>query len=231
MRPHVLAATLAWLLLSACGGRAAAPSATSVGAPSSPPAPAESACAGAKPLSIRDDPRAAPLRLLEGSHTARLTLACASGAACKLPPDRTLTLRIEPTRAEACELESCRVSYLGALPFEGEQTGRCPVVLWSSASVHLTSESGTLDEQLADVNLLASPAGEGFVRFTIDSPAARAHVLGPGDPRSLLIDVQVEAAHERIRGRLSALAAPLPPEPAGELRFTAIWSATWESGP
>jgi hypothetical protein len=50
-----------------------------------------------------------------------------------------------------------------------------------------------------------------------------------GAPRTTLLDVQLEAAPGRVRGQLSVLAADLPAQPASELRFGGLWSATWES--
>ena len=211
---------LVWSLsLAACGG-AATPAAR---------APAASSCGDAEAVSLESDPRAAVFARLRGQHRATPTFVCPSGTSCTLPRDRSFALTVEPLRATACEVDACRVPSLGSLPLALTDSQRCPEVLWSLASVRLVSDAGTLDDHAPEVNVLASEAGEGFLRFIVESPASRARVLGPGDTRSLLLDVQIEVGRDSLRGQLSALAAPLPSGPASELRFTALWSATWET--
>jgi hypothetical protein len=103
-------------------------------------------------------------------------------------------------------------------------------VLWSLVEVRLHSDAGALDEQAHEVNVLAHADGEGFLRFIVESPGALARAQGPGISRSILLDVQLEATRDRLRGQLSALAAPLDNGPSTELRYKALWTATWETG-
>ncbi len=190
------------------------------------PQPAE--CGEAAAVALDDAKRTggAFTRLL-GTHKARLQFRCPEQSACALPPDTELSFTVAPQRSGACEFASCRVPYLGNLPFSRAGDEACPNVLWSLVEVRLHSDAGALNEEAHDVNVLAHADGEGFLRFMVESP--RALTEGPGLSRSVLLDVQLEATPERLRGQLSALAAPLDSEPGAELRYRPLWTATWES--
>ncbi|MET0284955.1 MAG: hypothetical protein ABW352_10805 [Polyangiales bacterium] len=190
------------------------------------PRPAD--CGEAPTIALDDAARTggAFTRLL-GTHKAALTFRCPEQGTCALPPDTELTFTIAPERSGACEFASCRVPYLGNLPFSNTSEQQCPNVLWSLAEVRLHSDAGALDEQAHDVNVLAHANGEGFLRFMVESPRALAE--GPGLSRSVLLDVQLEATPQRLRGQLSALAAPLESDPGAELRYRPLWTATWEA--
>ncbi|HEY6881313.1 MAG TPA: hypothetical protein VI299_24975 [Polyangiales bacterium] len=209
------------LLATALGCAGATP-------PVAPPQPA--ACGESASVALDDAARTggAFTRLL-GTHKAKLVFSCPESSSCALPPDTELTFTVVPARAGACEFASCRVPYLGNLPFSRASDEACPKVLWSLAEVRLHSDAGALDEQAHDVNVLAHADGEGFLRFIVESPRALSE--GPGLARSVLLDVQLESSPEHMRGQLSALAAPLDSVPATELRYRALWTATWETTP
>jgi len=219
------ARTAAWLLalggVVACGG-AAQGGATQTAAPAS-------VCGEAKAVALDEGSAAArAFGTLRGPLTASLALRCPSDVRCTLPEDRQIEVSVTPLRQVACEFAACRVPYLGSLPFALTSDDPCPRVLWSVARVSLKTDRGTLDEQVAEVNVLAGARGEVFLRFMIESPGALRDASGAGEPRTVLLDVQLEAGADRVRGQLSALAAKRPAEPAAELRFASIWSATWE---
>lgn len=220
-RKTVLLPTLALFAACAATKPPAAESARSSGQP----------CGDAEAVSVHD--RAATggvFARLAAVGSVPLTFRCAGSEPCVLPSDRRLELRVTPRQDHACAFAACRVPYLGTLPIgHPDERDPCPRVLWSLATVTLKSDGGALDEEVAEVNVLASPAGEGFLRFMIESPRGLARMPAQSEPRSLLLDVQLELAEGRVRGQMSALAAPTPHEPASELRFQAIWSATWES--
>jgi hypothetical protein len=199
--------------------------------------PAVADCGDAPAVRLDDAQRTGGVftRLL-GTHRAKLVFACPDQGTCALPPDSELSFTIAPERAGACEFASCRAPYLGALPFARAGDESCPNVLWTRAEVRLHSDAGALDEQAHDVNVLAHADGEGVLRFMVErAPGPRERegssplATGPGRALSILLDVQLEATPERIRGQLSALAAPLDAEPSTELRYKALWTATWET--
>lgn len=201
--------------------------------------PAAADCGDAPAVRLDDVQRTGGVftRLL-GTHRAKLVFACPDQGTCALPPDSELSFTIAPERAGACEFASCRAPYLGALPFARAGDERCPNVLWTRAEVRLHSDAGALDEQAHDVNVLAHADGEGVLRFMVErAPGPRERepegssplATGAGRALSILLDVQLEATPERIRGQLSALAAPLDAEPSTELRYKALWTATWET--
>jgi hypothetical protein len=192
------------------------------------PQPADCGEAPAVALDDASHTGGAFTRLL-GTHKATLSFRCPDPSACALPPDTELTFTVAPERSGACEFASCRVPYLGNLPFSSAADQECPNVLWSTAEVRLHSDAGALNEEAHDVNVLAHANGEGFLRFMVESP--RALTEGPGLARSVLLDVQLESTAEGLRGQLSALAAPLDSEPGAELRYRPLWTATWEAGP
>ena len=205
-----------------------------------PPA-AAGTCGDARVVALDDVPQSGgSFGQLSGTHYAELVFTCPTDEPCSLPKDSQMELTIEPQRAVACEFAACRVAYMDSLPFAHAPDDPCPKVLWSTVRVHLKTDAGTLDEQRADVNVLASARGEAFVRFLIDSPpsllgsralerATNAHAHPAAAQRAILLDIQLELTADGLRGQLSALAAPLPSEPASELRFSALWTATWES--
>lgn len=190
------------------------------------PGPAE--CGEAAAVALDDPARTggAFTRLL-GTHKAVVTFQCPDATSCTLPPDSELTVTVAPERTSACEFASCRVPYLGNLPFSRAGDEACPNVLWSLAEVRLHSDAGALNEQARDVNVLAHENGDSVLRFMVESPHALS--AGPGLARSVLLDVQLEATPQRLRGQLSALAAPLDAEPGAELRYRPLWTATWEA--
>jgi hypothetical protein len=213
-------ATLTLFSLLGCGG-AATQGKTTQG---------DSPCGEARTVELRDEVSTGGVfSRLRTAQDAELTFSCPSDQPCSLPTDRRIEVTVEPERAIACEFAACRVPYLSTLPIgRADPDDQCPKVLWSVATVRLKSNAGSLAETSQGVNVLASPDGEGFLRFMVESPRALG-AAQPGAPRSLLLDVQLEIQGDRVRGRMSALAAPLPSEPASELRFEAIWTATWES--
>jgi hypothetical protein len=190
-------------------------------------APPPADCGDAASVALDDRARTggAFTRLL-GTHRAKLVFRCPDQSACALPPDTELSFTVAPERAGACEFASCRVPYLGNLPFSHASDDACPNVLWSLAEVRLHSDAGALNERAHDVNVLARANGEGFLRFMIEGPRALSE--GPGSARSVLLDVQLESTADGLKGQLSALAAPLGSEPSTELRYRALWTATWE---
>jgi hypothetical protein len=202
---------------------------------SAPPAEAEAAasCGDAVAVPLDDAVRTGGVfSRLRGTHYAPLVFTCPSDEPCPLPKDSQIELTIEPQHERACEFAACRVPYFGTLPFSETPNDPCPKVLWSMTSVHLKTNAGTLDERQSDVSVLANPRGEGFVRFMVESPASFAHAARANsspEARSVLLDVQLELTPAGVRGQLSALAAPLPREAATELRFSALWTATWET--
>ncbi|HEX5656085.1 MAG TPA: hypothetical protein VFX59_02775 [Polyangiales bacterium] len=189
------------------------------------PKPAD--CGEASAVALDDAARTggAFTRLL-GTHKATLSFRCPDQSSCALPPDTELTFTVAPERSGACEFASCRVPYLGNLPFSRAGDETCPNVLWSLAEVRLHSDAGALDEEAHEVNMLAHANGEGYLRFMVESP--RALTEGPGLARSVLLDVQLESTPQGMRGQLSALAAPLEADPGAELRYRPLWTATWE---
>lgn len=219
--PTRVLSLLCALSLLACGGSARRAQSAKERAAS---------CGGAEPVALRDEVRTGGVfsRLRIPQRTT-LTFTCPSEAPCSLPSDPELELIVEPAGHVACEFASCRVPYLATLPIgRPDADDPCPKVLWTVATVHLKSSAGTLDETARDVNVLASPDGEGLLRFMIESPRLTS-TEPSAEPRSHLLDVQLEIDGDRVRGRMSALAAPLSSGPASDLHFTAIWSATWES--
>lgn len=208
--------------LAACGGAAQRTDNT---------APANRPCGDAEAVAIDEGTEAGrAFRALRGPLTGTLALRCPTDAACALPEDRQIEISVAPLRPVACGFAACRVPYLGSLPFALSSNDPCPRVLWSVARVTLKTDRGTLDDQVAEVNVLASPEGEGFLRFIIERPAALGGPATKGETRALLLDVQLEAHADQVRGRMSALAATLPAEPASELHFASIWTATWQAG-
>lgn len=195
---------------------------------------APAACGDARAVPLSDPSSTGSFARLRGTHRAQLTFACPSEQSCGLPADTQIELTLQPVREYACEFAACRVPYLGNLPFAQAPNDPCPSVLWSVFQASLKTNASTLDEQDGDVNVLASPRGEAYLRFMIETPSSLARavqVAQPGTPLSTMLDVQLEVEGGRVRGQLSALAAPLPSEPATELRFKALWTATWESVP
>lgn len=215
-----LAPSFTLLVLAACGGvRREAPTIHKA-----------RPCGDAAEVALADgDEAGGVFRRLRGALSAPMTLACPGGGGCTLPPDRQLTLRVAPRREVACSFAACRVPYLSSLPFEHATDDPCPEVLWTVATVTLESDRGTVIATAPDVNVLATRRGEAFLRFMLENPASLQRTLTGGAPRATLLDVQIEAAPTRVRGQLSALSAPLPAQPAAELRFAALWSANWES--
>jgi hypothetical protein len=214
-------------VLSACGGAA------QHAQPSVQPA---QLCSGAQTVEHSDTKRAGSVfgRLAQ-PLVAPLVFACPSGAPCTLPPDKTVSLRVNFDERFACEFAACRVPYAFAtLPFEHSDRDPCPPVMWSTATVELHTDGGTVDLQgekgASHVNVLARREGDGYLRFIVESPSSMQRWLATDQPRAVLLDIQVELTRDRVRGQMSALAAPLPSEPAAELRFTSLWTATWEAG-
>ena len=198
----------------------------------SPPrgVPAADPCRGARSVDIDDlQQTSGVFARLTGKHYAELVFTCPTDEACTLPSDKQLELTIEPQRAVACEFAACRVPYLDSLPFSAAPGEPCPKVLWSTVSVHMKSDAGTFDEHEAEVDLLISARGEAFLRFLVDSPRSFSAGLAGPTARAVLLDVQLESASAGMRGQVSALAAPLPSAPTTELRFAALWTATWET--
>jgi len=221
---------LSSLFSAACSH--AAPPASSV-APPVEVSGAPGSCGDARAVPLDGQTASSPaFRQLRGLHRARLAFACPSAEPCSLPPDTQIEFGLAATRPEACEFAACRVPYLGSLPFAESSEDPCPNVLWSVHQVTLKSDAITLDEQATDVNVLASPKGEAYLRFTVENPAALARVVQKQNPsaapQTTMLDVQLEIANGNLRGQLSALAAPLPTAPATDLRFTALWTATWQ---
>jgi hypothetical protein len=206
--------------LAACGGAARRADETSA---------ASAPCGDAEAVAIDDATEAGrAFHALRGPLTGTLALRCPTDAACVLPEDRQIEVSVVPLRPVACAFAACRVPYLGSLPFALASDDPCPRVLWSVARVSLKTDRGALDDQVAEVNVLASPEGEGFLRFIIERPATLRDPASPGEARALLLDVQLEADGAQVRGQMSALAAKLPATPAPELHFAAIWTATWQ---
>jgi hypothetical protein len=195
------------------------------------PEPAQTPCGEARAVPVADETGAGPIfRRLGGSHQAKLTFACASDQPCSLPKDTQIQLSLRPVRDVACEFAACRVPYLGSLPFSETPDDPCPAVLWSVFAVTLQTDVLTLDASAGEVSVLSSRKGEAYLRFTIENPAALRHdAAQPGTVQTSMLDVQIEVDGTQIRGQLSALSAPLPSEPANELRFKSRWTATWES--
>jgi hypothetical protein len=193
--------------------------------------PAKGACGEARAVPLVDEANAGPVfRRLRGPHQANLKFACPTSEPCALPPDTQIQFTLEPKRDVACEFAACRVPYLGSLPFSQATNDPCPAVLWSLYAVTLLSDQQTFDARAAEVNVLSSPKGEAYLRFTIENPLSLARQAGPeGGAQTSMLDVQLEVDGLQVRGQLSALSAPLPSQPASELRFKALWTATWES--
>lgn len=193
--------------------------------------PLASACGDARAVRLTEEASAGPVfRRLGGAHQAKLTFACPSEQSCSLPEDTQIVLTLQPVREVACEFAACRVPYLGNLPFSEAGSDPCPAVLWSVYDVTLRTDAQTLDTRESEVNVLSSRQGEAYLRFMIENPAALSHDgAQPAAAQTSLLDVQLEVHGSQVRGQLSALSAPLPSEPASELRFKAVWTATWES--
>lgn len=199
--------------------------------PREEPQTAPSACGEAHAVPLVDEASAGPVfRRLRGPHQANLKFACPSDEPCSLPKDTQIQFTLTPVRDVACEFAACRVPYLGSLPFSEVPNDPCPAVLWSVFGVTLQTDSQTLDASAAEVNVLSSPKGEAYLRFMIENPLSLARQTTPqGAASTSMLDVQLEVDASKIRGQLSALSAPLPSGPASELRFTSLWTATWES--
>ncbi|MEY4514262.1 MAG: hypothetical protein RLZZ450_6384 [Pseudomonadota bacterium] len=194
--------------------------------PREEPQAAPSPCGEAHAVPLTDQASAGPVfHRLRGPHQANLKFACPSDEPCTLPKDTQLELTLTPVRDVACEFAACRVPYLGSLPFSQAINDPCPAVLWSVFAVTLQTDGQTLDASAAEVNVLSSPKGEAYLRFTIENPLS----LAQSAAQTSMLDVQLEVDGTQLRGQLSALSAPLPREPASELRFTSLWTATWES--
>jgi hypothetical protein len=226
MRPARLSLCSLMGVVFACGGTAHQAAST---------AKSEPACAGAQAVELSNSKRAGDVfARLERSSSATLRFACPSDAPCSLPRDQRVELQAHFRERVACEFASCRAPYgFASLPFESGSDDPCPAVLWSLASIELKTDQGTIDlvgkQAAAEVNVLARATGEGYLRFMVESPASAAGWGASSEPRAVLLDVQLELTRESLRGQMSALAAPLPAEPASELRFTSLWTATWES--
>jgi hypothetical protein len=224
---RILATTFA--LGAACAQPVAAPQAPAA-------ASTRASCGDARAVSLTDEVASnAAFRQLRGLHRAPLRFSCPSDQPCSLPKDTQIEFSLEPKRPVACEFAACRVPYLGSLPFTDDPHDPCPKVLWSVFEVTLRSDGTTLDERATDVNVLASPSGGAYLRFTVDDPTALARAMQREAPRAApqttMLDVQLEIVQGRLRAQLSALAAPLPAAPATDLRFKAAWTATWELPP
>jgi len=193
--------------------------------------PAAPPCVEARAVPLAEETSAGPVfRRLLGEHQAKLTFVCPSDQPCSLPKDTQIQLSLQPVRDVACEFAACRVPYLGSLPFSEAANDPCPAVFWSVLAVTLQTDTQTLDASAGEVNVLSSRKGEAYLRFMIENPAALAHdPAQPGTAQTSMLDVQLEVDGTQIRGQLSALSAPLPSEPASELRFKSLWTATWES--
>lgn len=211
------------MLLSACASRASAPKSTRAAAAVNP-------CGDARTVAL-DDPlhTGGTFTKLSGTHYAELVFTCPSDEPCGLPEDRQIELTVDLQRDLSCELPACKVAYLGNFPFKESASDPCPNVLWSTVNVQLKTDAGLLDAHEADVNVLASPHGEAFLRFMLDNPSSLIGAHASATPRAVLIDVQLELEPTGLRGRLSALAAALPSEPASDLRFSPLWTATWQT--
>jgi len=214
--------------LLACGGGARPPAAS---------VQSKQLCGDAPSVELTNQKRAGNVfaRLAQPS-SAPLRFACPSEAPCTLPSDDQIELSARFREQVACEFAACRAPYgFANLPFESSTSDPCPSVLWSLASIQLKTNQGTVDlvgeQAAAEVNVLARATGEGYLRFMVESPASSERWGASPQPRAVLLDVQLELTRERLRGQMSALAAPLPAEPASELRFTSLWTATWESPP
>lgn len=193
-------------------------------------APAADPCRGARPVDITDlQQTSGVFAKLAGKHYAELVFTCPTDTPCALPADRQLELTIEPARAVACEFAACRVPYLDSLPFIAGPSETCPKVLWSTVSVQMKSDAGTFDEREAEVDLLVGAHGEAFLRFLVDNPRSFSGAPASPSTRAVLLDVQLERAPAGMRGQVAALAAPLSSGPTTELRFAALWTATWET--
>lgn len=171
---------------------------------------------------------------LAAPTVAPLQFGCSSDAPCSLPSDTTLEVSARFEAPVACEFAACRVPYaFASLPFETGPGEPCPPILWSLASIHLKTNAGTVDltgeRASSEVNVLARADGAGYLRFVVESPASAQRWGASPQPRTVLLDIQIELTASRMRGQMSALAAPLPKEPASELRFTSLWTATWEA--
>lgn len=217
-----------YALLLACG---AAPQ-------HSGPAPiAADPCSGAQAVPFSDVKRAGTaFGVLARPHSAKLVFACPTGTPCTLPPDTTIEFSAQFRTDVACEFTACRIPYAFAgMPFEPSAEAPCPPVLWATAALALRTDAGTIDlsGELAAtrVNVLARREGDGYLRFIVESPSSMQRWLASEQPRAVLLDIQLEVTGERVRGQVSALAAPLPAEPAAELRFTSLWTATWQEQP
>jgi hypothetical protein len=199
--------------------------------PRGEPQAAPTPCGEAHAVSLTDEASAGPVfRRLRGPHQANLRFACPTDEACSLPKDTQIQFSLTPVRDVACEFAACRVPYLGSLPFSQALDEPCPAVLWSVFAVTLQTDVQTLDASATNVNVLSSAKGEAYLRFMIENPLSLARENTPaGAAFTSMLDVQLEVDGSQIRGQLSALSAPLPSEPASELRFKSLWTATWES--
>lgn len=215
-------------LLLACGGAQHHAGQASV---------ADDTCSGARAVAFGDVKRAGTaFSLLARPHSAQLVFACPTGTPCTLPPDTAIEVSAHFRDRVACELTACQVPYAFAgMPFEQTAETPCPPVLWATAALALRTNAGTIDlsgERAAEqVNVLARRQGDGYLRFIVESPSSIQRWLASERPRAVLLDVQLEVTGDRVRGQMSALAAPLPEEPAAELRFTSLWTATWQEQP
>ncbi|MDB4972680.1 MAG: hypothetical protein JWN48_1021 [Myxococcaceae bacterium] len=223
-------ARLCLLLLSvAACSHAASPSTPTLGT-KAPGATSAAVCGEGKAVPFNDAAgTGGAFSKLFGTHYAELVFTCPSDESCSLPEDNQVELTVEPLGEVACEFASCRNPYVARLPFSHDPNPSCANLLWARVKLHLKTDAGTLDEHEAAVNVLASPRGESFIRFMIEHGSSFQSAPTSAETRALLLDVQVELASERLRGQLSALAAPMPSEPANELHFSALWTATWET--
>jgi hypothetical protein len=207
--------------------------------PRDEPQPAPTPCGEAHAVPLGDEASAGPVfRRLRGTHEATLAFACPDQRSCSLPRDTKIAFTLTPVRDVACEFAACRVPYLGNLPFSQAPNDPCPAVLWSVFSVTLETDGKTLDAHAAEVNVLSSPRGEAYLRFMIENPLSLARESitdatgaagSASSTRTSMLDVQIELDGNQLRGQLSALSAPLPSGAASELRFSSLWTATWES--
>lgn len=206
-----------------------------VGQSREPSAPRANACGGAQSVALTNEKRAGDAFVrLAAPTTAPLQFGCSSDAPCSLPSDTAIEVRARFKEPVACEFAACRVPYaFASLPFEVGADEPCPPVLWSLASIQLKTNAGTVDltgeRASKEVNVLARADGAGYLRFVVESPASAQRWGASPQPRTVLLDIQIELTASRMRGQMSALAAPLPQEPASELRFTSLWTATWEA--
>jgi hypothetical protein len=199
------------------------------------PTAAPDVCGDGRPVARSDVAQAGSAFVtLERTTTAPLRFSCATDAPCRLPSDATVEVSARFLEQVACEFAACRAPHAFAgLPLESGDQDPCAPVLWAPAELHLRTSEGTVDlssqPAAAHVNVIARSRGDGYLRFIVESPSSMQQWLAPDQPRAVLLDVQLELTGTRMRGQMSALAAPLPAEPAAELRFTSLWSATWEA--